>query len=126
MNSKRVCYVRLEMKLFVLYVFNVYFPCDTNNIEHLQDYKDVLSNIELNFIEHKIDYSIIADDLNTELSRLNLGSTLSLQSCVDNENLALVLDAFFDDVQYTFTGIQHNHLLIDHYIVLGCGDGLCS
>ena len=28
-----------------------------------------------------------------------------------------MLDKFSDDVQYTFTGIQHNHSLIDHYIV---------
>ena len=28
-----------------------------------------------------------------------------------------MLDKFSDDVQYTFNGIQHNHSLIDHYIV---------
>ena len=68
-------------------------------------------------IEHKIDYCVIAGDLNTDLSRLNSGNTLSLQSFVDNENLAFVLDKFSGDVQYTFTGIQHNHSLIYHYIV---------
>ena len=31
------------MKLFGLYVFNVYFPCDTNNNEHLQYYNDELA-----------------------------------------------------------------------------------
>ena len=117
MNSKRVCCIRLEMKSFVLYVFNVYFPCDTNNNEHLQDYNDVLSDISGCMIEHKIDYCVIAGDLNTDLSRLNSGNTLSLQPFVNNENLAFVLDKFSDDVQYTFTGIQHNHSLIDHYLV---------
>ena len=117
MNSKRVCCIRLEMKSFDLYVFNVYFPCDTNNNEHLQDYNDVLSDISGCMIQHKIDYCVIAGDLNTDLSRLNSGNILSLQSFVDNENLAFVLEKFSDDVQYTFTGIQHNHSLIDHYIV---------
>ena len=36
---------------------------------------------------------------------------------MDNENLAFVLEKFSDDVHYTFTGIKHNHSLIDHYIV---------
>ena len=115
MNSKHVSCIRLEIKSFVLYVFNVYFPCDTNNNEHLQDYNDVLSDISGCMIQHKIDYCVIAGDLNTDLSRLNSGN--SLQSFVDNEYLAFVLDKFSDDVQYTFTGIQHNHSLIDHYIV---------
>ena len=35
---------------------------------------------------------------------------------MDNENLAFVLEKFSDDVQYTFTGIQHNHSLIVDYV----------
>ena len=66
------------MKSFDLYVFNVYFPCDTNNNEHLQDYNDVLSDISGCMIQHKIDYCVIAGDLNTDLSRLISGNTLSL------------------------------------------------
>ena len=104
------------MKSFVLYVFNVYFHCDTNNNEHLQDYNDVLLDISGCMIQHKIDYCVIAGDL-TDLSRLNSRNTLSLQSFVDNENLVFVLEKFSDDVQYTCTGIQHNHSLIDPYIV---------
>ena len=40
-----------------------------------------------------------------------------MQSFVDNENLAYAFEKFSDDVQYTFTCIQHNHSLNDHYIV---------
>ena len=77
-----------------------------------------MSDISGCIIEHKIDYCVIGCDLNSDLSLLNSGNTLSLQSFVDNENLAFVLDRFFsDDVQYTLTGIQHNHSLIDRYIV---------
>ena len=64
-----------------------------------------------------MDYCVIAGDLNTDLSRLNSRNSLSLQSSVDNGNLAFVFNTFSDDVQYTFTDIQHNHSLIDHYIV---------
>ena len=45
-------------------------------------------------IEHKIDYCVIAGDLNTDLSRLNSGNTSSLQSFVDNKNVAFVMDKF--------------------------------
>ena len=100
------------MKSFVLYVFNVYFHCDTNVNEHLQDYNNVLSDISGCMIQHKIDYCVIAGDLNTDLPRLNSENTLTFQSFV-----AFVFDKFSDDVQYTFTGIQHNHSLTDHYIV---------
>ena len=44
---------------------------------HLQDYNDVLSDISGWMNEHKIDYFVIAGDLNTDLSRLNSGNTLS-------------------------------------------------
>ena len=76
-----------------------------------------MSDISGCMTEHKIDYCAIAGDLNTDLSRLNSGNTLSLQSFVGNEILAFVLNKFSNDVQYTFTGIQHNHSSIDHYIV---------
>ena len=76
MNGNLVCFIRLELKSCTLYVFNVYFPCDTNNNEYLQEYNDVLSDISSCMIKHNIDYCIIAGDLNTDLSRVNSGNTL--------------------------------------------------
>ena len=49
------------------------------------NYNNVLSDISGCMIEHKIDYCVIACDLNTHLSRLNSGNTLSLQSFVANK-----------------------------------------
>ena len=109
--------VRIEFMYIVAYLFNVYFPCDTNNNEYLQEYNDVLSDISSCMIKHNIDYCIIAGDLNTDLSRVNSGNTLSLQSFVEKENLSYALKTFSKDVQYTFTGIQHNHSLLDYFIV---------
>ena len=117
LNSNRVCCIRLELNSCTLYVFIVYFPCDTNNNEYLKEYDDVLSDISSCMIKHNIDYCIIAGDLNTGLSVVNSGNTLSLQSFVEKENLSYVLKTFSKDVQYTFTGIQHNHSLIHHFIV---------
>ena len=82
MNNNRVCCIRLELNSCTLYVFNVYFPCDTNNNEYLQEYNDVLSDISSCMIKHDIDYCIIAGDLNTDLSRVNSGNTLILHSFV--------------------------------------------
>ena len=82
MNSNRVCCIRLELNSCTLYVFNVHFPCDTNNNEYLQEYNDVLSDISSCMIKHDIDYCIIAGDLNTDLSRVNSGNTLILHSLV--------------------------------------------
>ena len=63
MNSNRVCCMRLELNSCTLYVVNVYFPCDTNNNEYLQEYNDVLSDINTCTIKHSSDYCIIAGDL---------------------------------------------------------------
>ena len=96
---------------------NVYFPCATNNNEYLQEYNDVLSDINSCMIQHNIDFCIIAGDLNTDLSRVNSGNILSLQSSIEKENLSYVMKTFSKDEHYTFTGIQHNHSRIDHFIV---------
>ena len=39
-----------------------------------------------------------------------------MQSFVEKENLSYVLKTFPKDRQYNFTGIQHNHSLMDHFI----------
>ena len=92
MNSNCVCCIRLELKLcrHKLYVFNVYFPCDTNNNGYLQEYNDFLSDISSCMIKHTIDYCIIADDLNTVLSHLNSGIIVSLQSFVEKKHTYLM------------------------------------
>ena len=70
MNSNRVCCIRLELNSCTLYVFNIYFSCDTNNNEYLQEYNDVLSDINSCMLKHNIDNCIIACDLDTDLSRV--------------------------------------------------------
>ena len=68
-----------------------------------------MSDISGYMLMHKIDYCVIAGDLNTDLCRPISGNNLSFQLFADNENIYFVLDNFSDDVQYTFTGIQRNH-----------------
>ena len=58
--------------------------------DNLQDYNEVLSTISTCLSQYNAEYCVIAGDLNTDLSRVNSGNTISLKAFVDEENLFLV------------------------------------
>ena len=87
LNNKRVCCIAMKTQFGLLYIFNVYLPCDTPNNDFLQDYNNVLSTISTCLDRYKIEYCIIGGDFNTDLSR----NTLSLNAFLENENLEYVL-----------------------------------
>ena len=116
-NSSRVCCIQIKTNLGYLYVFNVYLPCDTTNNVNLQEYNEVLSVISKCLETYKAEFCLIIGDLNTDLSRVNSGNTISLKSFVEKENLHFVVQEFSNNVQFTFTGINDNHSLIDHCII---------
>ena len=115
--SKRVCCIRVKTEFGLLYIFNVYMPCDSNNDDKLQEYNDVLSTISTCLNMYNVEFCIVAWDLNTDLLRLKSGNTTSLNSFVENENLEYILKKFPSKVEFTFTGIKNNKSLIDHYII---------
>ena len=84
---------------------------------NLQDYNEVLSTISTCLSQYNVEYCVIAGDLNTDLSRINSGNTISLRSFVDEENLFFGVDKFPNRIPYTFTGIRNNHSVIDHFTV---------
>ena len=117
LNSKRVCCLQIKIEHGLLYVFNVYMPCDSTNNDNLQEYNETLSIISTCMSQHKINYCVIAGDLNTDLTRIHSGNSISLNTFVEKENLGYVLKKIASKVQFTFTGIKDNHSLIDHFIV---------
>ena len=117
LNSHRVCCIKLITESCTVFIFNVYLPCDTMRNDNLQDYNEVLSTISTCLSQYNAEYCVIAGDLNTDLSRVNSGNTISLKAFVDEENLCFGLDKFTSRIPYTFTGIRNNHSLIDHFIV---------
>ena len=44
-GSKRVCCIGVNTDMGLVYLFNVYMPCDTNTNEHLCDYNMILTDI---------------------------------------------------------------------------------
>ena len=44
-NSKRVCCIRVNTDIGLVYLFNVYMPRDTITNEHLCDYNMILTDI---------------------------------------------------------------------------------
>ena len=94
-------------------------PYDILSNDHLQEYNDILSKSSMStcMYEHQVEHSLIAGDLNTDLSRIQSGNTISLSSFVDNENLAFALKTIPTKVSHTYTGIRQSKSLIDHFIV---------
>ena len=77
MNCNRVCCIRLSTDMGHIYLFNVYLPCDTTNHENLCEYNMVLTDIAKCCAENDVSNCIIGGDLNTDLSRVKSGNTMS-------------------------------------------------
>jgi len=115
--SNRVCCMKIKTKFGDLYVFNVYLPCDTANNDNLHEFIDVLSVITSCLETNKVEFCLIFGDMNTDLSRVFSGNTISLKLFVEKENLNFVIQEFPNNILFTFTGINNNHSLIDHCII---------
>ena len=117
MSSKRVCCLRLTTNIGVIFLFNVYMPCDTANHVHLFEYNTILSDIAKCCTDNGVLNCIIGGDINTDLSRLYSGNTISLQKFVAQENLSLALSAVDNTIEHTYRGFNNSVSLIDHFIV---------
>ena len=83
LHSNRVCCIKLIAENCTVYIFNVYFPCDTVSNDNLQEYNDVLSTISNCLSQYNVEHCVIAGDFNTDLSRANSGNTISLKAFVN-------------------------------------------
>ena len=76
-----------------VYIFNVYMPCDSTTNANLDDYyNDVLSVISQFCATHNVVNCVIGGDLNTDVSRIRSGNTISLHNYMDKENLFLAIN----------------------------------
>ena len=64
--SKRVCCLRLTTNIGVVFLFNVYMPCDTANHVHLFEYNTILSDIAKCCTDNGVLNCIIGGDINTD------------------------------------------------------------
>ena len=117
MSSKRVCCLRLTTNIGVVFLFNVYMPCDTANHVHLFEYNTILSDIAKCCTDNGVLNCVIGGDINTDLSRLYSVNTISLQKFVAQENLSLALSAVDNTIEHTYRGFNNSVSLIDHFIV---------
>ena len=117
MSSKRVCCIRLNTHIGYVYLFNVYMSCDTSNNEHLFEYNMILSDISKCCIDNSVSNCIIGCDVNTDISRICSGNTISLQKFVAEENFSLALSTVDNSVEHTYRGVNNSTSLIDHFIV---------
>ena len=122
MNCNRVCCIRLSTDMGHIYLFNVYLPCDTTNHENLCEYNMVLTDIAKCCAENDVSNCIIGGDMNTDLSRVKSGNTISLHKFVSEEILSFVLKDRPNSIDYTYKGMNNNVSLIDHFIV---SENLC-
>ena len=113
MNCNRVCCIRLSTDMGHIYLFNVYLPCDTTNHENLCECNMVLTDIAKCCAENDVSNCIIGGDMNTDLSRVKSGNTISLHKFVSEEILSFVLKDRPNSIDYTYKGMNNNVSLID-------------
>ena len=77
----------------------------------------ILSDISKCCIDNSISNCIIGGDMNTDISRICSGNTISLQKFVAEENLSLALSTVDNSVEHTYIGVNNSTSLIDHFIV---------
>ena len=92
-------------------------PCDSTTNANLDDYNDVLSVISHFCATHNVVNCVIGDDLNTDVSRIRSGNTISLHNYMDKENLFLAINKVRNTVKFKFKGINNSVSLIDHFIM---------
>ena len=115
-NSNRICCISLNTNIGKVYIFNVYFPCDNATQSSLQLYNEMLSTIST-FLHDNNVVNCIGGDLNTDLSRVRSGNTISLNNFISNESLSMVQQHVTNSIQYTFLGCNQSKSIIDHFIV---------
>ena len=93
----------------MLYIFNVYMPCDTTSNDHIEESNYVLSCISTCVHQNEVEYCIIAGDLNIDLIRHSSGNTISLNSFMWHDHLAYALKRISNNVSHTFTSIKYTN-----------------
>ena len=116
-DCNRVCCMKLSTSIGHIYLYNVYMPCDASNNMYLQQYNEILSHISIHVQSNDVKHCIVAGDLNTDFARHNSGNTVSLNTFIDTEGLYSVVEDYKQEVKYTYTGINSNTSLIDHFLV---------
>ena len=117
-ESKRLCAVIIELGDEKLLMLNVYMPCDDRCLDqNINEYIQVLNDIEILCNSVNVNYICFGGDLNTDLSRSNT-QTLSLDAFIIRNNLNYCAQDMCCNVEYTFcskaTGATS---FIDHFIV---------
>ena len=98
-------------------LFCVYMPCDEGyRGSNLNEYQNILDEISTISQEQDIDSICIAGDFNTDISRDNPQTNELIQFC-NNENLCLLKNNSFSQVDYTFESACASRSCIDHIIV---------
>ena len=75
-----------------MYFVCVYMPCDSNDVDSIRDYDNVLSEIPSLCSQHNADHIYIVGDMNTNISRSHYRHTRLLLQFVENNHLYLTLN----------------------------------
>ena len=100
-------------------LFNVYMPCDSNNADGNDLFREILSDIEsIMSLNEDIDHVIIGGDLNSDVSRLRSSHAGQVTDFCSHNGLRLCLDSAHNSVDFTYENeASRATSTIDHFIV---------
>ena len=97
-------------------VFNVYMPCDGDDV---QMYTDILASIEAVLMSHsEVNNVILAGDFNTDFSRTCSRYTGILRDFCEQYDLLPCVLSSVNNVDFTYVSdVTNNKSVLDHFIV---------
>lgn len=121
LQSKRICAVQLYLNNCILYLFNIYMPCDTRNTEDDYIFNSVLSDIEYYCQNNDVHHCMLGGDMNTDLSRHMSHNTHTLIEFCNRNGMHLCKNLGLSNITCTYENYAGHKSIIDHFIV---SDGL--
>lgn len=120
-KSNRLCCISILIHSMTLFLFSVYMPIDINEMQNINEYNDVLSEISQLCLLHNVENLCILGDFNTDLGRENSWHTRSLKQFVRSEKLLFAQHNDVANVRYTYRSRAHDTCsTLDHFIVSPC------
>ena len=119
LQHDRICAVKIQLDNDTsVLLFNVYLPCDSRNRDdQYENTVDILNTISSIINKEKCDMTIVAGDLNAQLSR-NTPHVQAVKNFLNNNSLHSGQDHILAEVDYTFESmVNGNKSLIDHICV---------
>ena len=115
-QSKRLCVLKVTLNKTVLFIFNVYMPCDTGQLN--LEVTSVLNEISSIIAMYGAQNIVMSGDWNSNLRSQGSPQTEVLRNFVHDEGLIYCIEQLQNCIDFTYESMSNDtRSLIDHHLV---------